>query len=542
MDTIVKTSSVTGTKMAIATAAMLAAGGAAFLFAPPGTVERLEECRNLQRACDQEILNGAPGAACEVWWRNDSDPNSDYMQCNMIFTADESTLTRVNPSSSGQVSNLPINALCSQATECQSGVCQNNRCVAATVDLTIGNSIGGTTLTEGGTLSVGSRVCNTGTVSTPGQVRVTTNLTLTNGTSVPGVFMLAPIASGACTDVGPVTYPQVLPGTMRLSFFVDSNNQIQEVAKNNNNLSVDITVNPTSGALPAACPQPVTGSPQQACMDTYNGCVRAVTQRSQSLYGRAWRTLCTACSGGRLNCSVIPALPPASSVAPQPTPTPIAPPAALAPAPQPTPTPVTPPTAPTPTPSPVAANDRTMSFFVTSVGNGGRGGNYGGLSGADAFCQQRAAASSIATARNKRWVAYMSNNSPRVDARDRIGNGPWYTFAGQEITRSEWFAGVPYAMLLNEMGGTVERVDGHDIVTGSESNGTLAVRDGNLHTCNDWRDGTDNYATVAGHADWDLRGEPPENWSSAHTVSCSPESFQGSAGIGRVYCFAVGNL
>lgn len=182
------------------------------------------------------------------------------------------------------------------------------------------------------------------------------------------------------------------------------------------------------------------------------------------------------------------------------------------------------------------STSKSMSFFVTSRGNNEGGGDYSGLEGADKMCNDFAKESSIPGAASKTWMAYMSNSEPRVNAIDRIGSGPWYNFKGKEITKSLLMGKGPiYADMLDEKGGTVEIKNEHDIVTGSDNSGQLAIIDGNPHTCNDWTDGTDDSATTVGHANWD---SDDHNWQSQHTVSCSAQSFRDSAGVGRIFCFA----
>ena len=204
-----------------------------------------------------------------------------------------------------------------------------------------------------------------------------------------------------------------------------------------------------------------------------------------------------------------------------------------------------------PTPVVIAPDNRgeiplvlaqSMTFFVTSGGNSPHGGNYGsgtpGFSGPDAFCQRFAANATAPGAREKQWVAYVSTANPIGHAKDHIGSGPWFNFLGKQITRDDLTRGIPYADILDEKGGTVEQRNEHDIVTGSNRDGTLAVRDGNAQTCGDWAVGTDDAATVVGHANWDIVDASAQSFNSQHTVSCSQESFRQSAGIGRLYCFA----
>jgi hypothetical protein len=195
-----------------------------------------------------------------------------------------------------------------------------------------------------------------------------------------------------------------------------------------------------------------------------------------------------------------------------------------------------------------ALDDGTMSFFVTSDGIGD-GGNLGGLAGADAFCTELAVAASPTFAR-RTWHAYLSTAD--VDARARIGSGPWRNQAGVIIANDltqlhdqgaggaldDTWPAADLTIPLDELGEQVPN-NVHDILTGSQADGTL---DPGL-TCDDW---TSNVADAAvlvrvGHSNRTGGGQPP-SFSTTHTVGCSqagtPNITQGG-GRGSLYCFAV---
>jgi hypothetical protein len=187
------------------------------------------------------------------------------------------------------------------------------------------------------------------------------------------------------------------------------------------------------------------------------------------------------------------------------------------------------------------------SFFVTSE-NPGNGGDFGGLAGADAHCQSLAQAAGMG---DKTWHAYLSTSS--VDARDRIGDGPWYNVKGEMIaanveqlhsdnninnqTAVDENGDLPdYLMLVD---GAAERSNpdslAHDILTGSNDDGTK-----NEATCNNWTDGSADAQGMLGHADR-LGREPGVNsWTTAHaSAGCDMESLIRTGGAGGLYCFAI---
>ncbi len=190
-----------------------------------------------------------------------------------------------------------------------------------------------------------------------------------------------------------------------------------------------------------------------------------------------------------------------------------------------------------------------MSFFITSVGKGD-GANYGGLAGADAYCQQMATAAGRGGAT---WHAYMSTQGPNaVNARDRIGNGPWFNQKGQLVaqnlaelhgdTLEQARLGnrLGKQISLTEKGGIVNGVgdmpNTHDILTGSMADGR-AYTDGMDHTCNNWTSNSMGTAQL-GHSD--KQGGGNSSWNSAHpSRGCSQENLVSTGGAGLLYCFAV---
>jgi hypothetical protein len=193
--------------------------------------------------------------------------------------------------------------------------------------------------------------------------------------------------------------------------------------------------------------------------------------------------------------------------------------------------------------------DDTMSFFVTSVA-AGNGGNLGGLEGADAKCKELATKVSVALGA-KTWHAYLSTAT--VNAKDRIGTGPWRNQKGEIIANSvaqlhdqgmngmlnaTWPIGAGgSAKALDELGKPVPtQPQQHDILTGTKEDGTV---DG-TNTCGNWTAMT-GMSTV-GHCNRMGGGRPP-SWNSAHTSGCAPGTAAGSVGAGggrgSIYCFAV---
>jgi hypothetical protein len=189
--------------------------------------------------------------------------------------------------------------------------------------------------------------------------------------------------------------------------------------------------------------------------------------------------------------------------------------------------------------APALAQDTAMSFFITSQGPGD-GANLGGLAGADAHCRQLAEAAGVA---GKTWRAYLSTNDE--NARDRIGNGPWYNAKGDVI-----------AMNVDELHNDANKIDKqtgltekgepvkgrgdepnmHDILTGSTPEGTVAAG----QTCGDWTSNGDGAAIVGHHDRIGLRNDAPsKSWNSSHpSRGCGKDDLPKSGGNGLFYCFA----
>lgn len=195
-----------------------------------------------------------------------------------------------------------------------------------------------------------------------------------------------------------------------------------------------------------------------------------------------------------------------------------------------------------------------MGFFITSVGSG-KGADLGGLAGADAHCQRLAGA---AGAGNRTWRAYLSvpptfasgNNPavPAINARDRIGAGPWYNAKGELIARNvdHLHNGnhISKTTALDEKGNVVrgrgDTPNEHDILTGTRADGTAFAPQQDT-TCGAWTKSGEGSAIVGHH---DRIGPLPENWAkswnfSHPSVGCSQEALIRTGGSGRFYCFAT---
>ncbi len=188
-----------------------------------------------------------------------------------------------------------------------------------------------------------------------------------------------------------------------------------------------------------------------------------------------------------------------------------------------------------------------MTFFVTSVGVGD-GANLGGLGGADRHCQRLAEAAGVT---GRTWRAYLSTQStvsePAVNARDRIGSGPWYNAKGVKIADNVADLhsdknNLNKETALTEKGEVVkgrgDTPNTHDILTGSQLDGT-AFPPGPDKTCSNWTSHGEGSAQV-GHHDRQGGGENPTSWNSAHgSRGCSQDNLRASGGAGLFYCFAV---
>jgi hypothetical protein len=190
----------------------------------------------------------------------------------------------------------------------------------------------------------------------------------------------------------------------------------------------------------------------------------------------------------------------------------------------------------------------SLSFFVTSA-NPGNGANLGGLAGADAYCQ---ALGTSAGAGARRWRAYLSatpaNGQPAVNARDRIGRGPWYNAKLQRVAKDiDELHGdnhLTKATVLTEKGEIINGVgdtpNTHDVLTGSMTDGRASTASGDT-TCGNWTKGGEGSALL-GHADrLGLRDDPPSHsWNSSHpSRGCDMASLRATGGAGRLYCFAA---
>lgn len=190
-----------------------------------------------------------------------------------------------------------------------------------------------------------------------------------------------------------------------------------------------------------------------------------------------------------------------------------------------------------------------MTFFVTSIG-GPQGANYGGLEGADRHCQTLAAK---AGAGAKTWRAYLSTQAvggaTAVNARDRIGKGPWVNARGVQIATSVDDLHSPNNKIAAEtvvaetgrlIPSRLYTVNQHDILTGTQANGTAFPTDKDM-TCGNWTKSGEGSAMV-GHADrMGLRDdEPSKSWNTSHpSRGCDPASLVTTGGAGLLYCFAA---
>jgi hypothetical protein len=200
----------------------------------------------------------------------------------------------------------------------------------------------------------------------------------------------------------------------------------------------------------------------------------------------------------------------------------------------------------------VSAQQNQMSFFVSSAGSG-NGANLGGLAGADKICQNLATG---AGSRGKTWHAYLSaaaaNGQPAVNAKDRIGSGPWYNQKGVMIAKSvadlhSDSNNIKKDTALTEKGGIVNGVgdtpNQHDILTGSQADGTLQAptAPNTDATCGNWTSSTDGMGTAQlGHVDRMGRGAAAASWNSSHpSRGCSQPNLVATGGNGYLYCFAT---
>ena len=185
-----------------------------------------------------------------------------------------------------------------------------------------------------------------------------------------------------------------------------------------------------------------------------------------------------------------------------------------------------------------------MSFFITSAGPGD-GANLGGLEGADAHCSMLAEAAGVS---DKTWRGYLSTTGPTgVNARDRIGSGPWYNAHGVEIASSVASLlgdnNLTRQTQLNEKGeivnGRGDDPNMHDILTGTQIDGTAWEGEGDA-TCGNWTSNSADGSALVGHHDRTGGGANPSHWSSAHgSRGCGQADLQATGGNGFFYCFSI---
>jgi hypothetical protein len=205
--------------------------------------------------------------------------------------------------------------------------------------------------------------------------------------------------------------------------------------------------------------------------------------------------------------------------------------------------------------APLAAQQASMTFFVTSHGPG-KGADLGGLAGADKHCQELAAS---VGAGGKTWHAYLSTQGGgAVNARDRIGKGPWQNVKGvvvaKDLAELHGSNNLTKQTALSEKGdvinGSGDKPNRHDALTGTQADGTAFPADKDM-TCKNWTSSTQGIAML-GHIDRAPFGNNPNapSWNTSHPSSpprdgsapgegCSQKALQGTGGDGLFYCFAA---
>jgi len=190
--------------------------------------------------------------------------------------------------------------------------------------------------------------------------------------------------------------------------------------------------------------------------------------------------------------------------------------------------------------------DKKMSFFITSVGSG-NGADLGGLKGADAHCQKLAKA----VGSKKKWHAYLSataeGGKPAVNAKDRIGKGPWYNAKGVMMAKDiadlhSDSNNLKKETSISEKGEVVngrgDTPNMHDVLTGTQMDGTLKAGTDDT-TCKNWTSHGEGSA-LAGHHDRQGGGLNPTSWNFAHpSKGCSQANLVATGGAGRFYCLAT---
>lgn len=200
-----------------------------------------------------------------------------------------------------------------------------------------------------------------------------------------------------------------------------------------------------------------------------------------------------------------------------------------------------------------AKESKPLGFFVTSSGLG-KGANLGGLAGADAHCQ---ALASAAGAGSRQWRAYLSTQAadgqPAVNARDRIGSGPWHNAKGAVVAKdvadlhgdaldnARLGNNLSRTTAISEKGepvkGAGDKPNQHDILTGSLSDGR-AFTDGADHTCSNYTSDAATGSAQVGH--FDRTGGGNTSWNSAHaSKGCGQDNLVATGGAGLLYCFAT---
>ena len=195
------------------------------------------------------------------------------------------------------------------------------------------------------------------------------------------------------------------------------------------------------------------------------------------------------------------------------------------------------------------AQQSEIGFFITSAGPG-KGGDLGGLAGADQLCQLLGA---TAGAGSKTWHAYLSTQGPgRVNARDRIGKGPWKNAKGiiiaKDLAELHGTNNINKQTALTEKGDVVngrgDTPNMHDILTGSQPDGT-AFAGSEDRTCGNWTKSGQGAAMVGHHDRQGLRDDDAsKSWNSSHPSrgpdgGCSQNDLKSTGGNGLFYCFAT---
>jgi len=191
------------------------------------------------------------------------------------------------------------------------------------------------------------------------------------------------------------------------------------------------------------------------------------------------------------------------------------------------------------------AQQNTMTFFVASAGPG-KGADLGGIEGADRLCQSLAQA---VGAGSRTWRAYLSTGGATpVNARDRIGNGPWRNAKGEVIAKDmnelHGTNNLSKQTALTEKGdqvnGSGDTPNMHDILTGSQPDGRAIAGDKDM-TCNNWTSSSQGSAMLGHHDRLGLRDDDPsKSWNSSHpSRSCRQDDLRATGGNGLVYCFAA---